>query len=605
MPDKIKEDLCMKKRLLCLALCVLMIAGACIFTGCSSSAEDDTADNIAKENSRSTKTLNMYLMTEDKTDPEAAAAVEEAINKITKSKFKTKINITFLTESEYYSKLEATFTAKAEEAEQAEAAAKALKKYVKEHKAEYGNEGAKEKFYEEYPEYLKYAETTTDPTAETTPEETVYNKDTGLLELKYPESDPNVVDIFYLSGYDRYLEYIENEWVARVDDELTSGSKKLKDYISNVFMDAMKIDGATYAVPNNRTIGSYTYMLVNKELLAKYYYDISSITTLNDCSEFLSDIARFEPDVVPIDGAPDLYNVLYWDIDPETLEISTDTFNIIGTTYSANASLGTQVQFTSLFASKKTYRDQLLSNMKYQELGYFRSDVAVDAKCAIKIVEGGAELEKQYGEDYHMVVLETPRANSDILYGSMMAVGGYSNDVTRAMEIITYINTNAELRNLIQYGIENVNYTLTEEGQVEYTGTNSYWMDINKTGNSFIAYTLAGTDPELWKYGMKQNSDATVDLILGFSLKDSKVDKAAIAKMRTLSVSVKARLDACTTYAELSALIDTLQVELRSQSNQDIKNYVAVTAEPNADGESTPYVLFYEWMTEKGFITEE
>lgn len=593
----------MKKRLLSLVLCVLMIA--CVFTGCSSNNDDDTASNIQKENSRSTKTLNMYLMTEDNTDPEAADAVEEAINKITKSKFKTKINVTFLPESEYYTVLENTFTAKADEEAQAEAAAKALRKYIKDHKAEYGNDGAKEKFYEEYPEYLKYAETTTDPTAETTPEETIYNSETGLLELKYPDADPNVVDIFYLSGYDRYVQYIENEWVARVDDELTSGSKKLKDYISNVFMDAMKIDGATYAIPNNRTIGSYTYMLVNKELLAKYYYDISTMTSLNECSEFLADIARFEPDVVPIDGAPDLYNVLYWDIDPETLDISTDTFNIIGTTYSANSSLGTQIQFTSLFASRKAYRDQLLSNMRYQELGYFKGNVAADAKCAIKIVSGGAELEKQYSEDYHMVVLETPRANSDILYGSMFAVGGYSNDVTRAMEIITYINTNAELRNLIQYGIENVNYTLTEEGQVEYVSNNDYWMDINKTGNSFIAYTVAGTDADLWKYGMQQNNDATVDLILGFSLKDSKVDKAAIAKMRTLSESVKARLDACKTYDELSALVDTLQVELRSQSNADIKNYVSVTAEANAEGESTPYVLFYEWMNEMGFITEE
>lgn len=592
----------MKKRLLSLVLCVLMIA--CVFTGCSSGS-DDTEDNIQKENSRSTKTLNMYLMTEDKTDPEATAAVEEAINKITKSKFKTKINIKFLPESEYYAALEKTFEDKAADEKLAENAQKALKKYIKDHKAELGAEGAKEKFYEEYPEYLKYAETTTDPTAETTAEETVYNKDTGLLELKYPDADPNVVDIFYLSGYDRYKDYIEKEWVARVDDELTSSSKKLKDYISNVFMDAMKIDGGTYAVPNNRIIGSYTYMLVNKELLAKYYYDVSSLASLNDCSEFLSDIARFEPDVVPIDGAPDLYNVLFWDIDPETLEISTDTFNIIGTTYAANSSLGTQIQFTSLFASRKAYRDQLLSNMKYQELGYFRSNVAEDAKCAIKIVSGGAELEKKYAEDYHMIVLETPRANSDILYGSMFAVGGYSNDVTRAMEIITYINTNSELRNLIQYGIENVNYTLTEGGQVEYTSGNGYWMDINKTGNAFVAYTVAGTDPELWKYGMKQNNDATVDLILGFSLKGSQVDTEAIAKMRTLSASVKTRLDACKTYDELSALIDTLQVELRSQSNADIKNYVAVTAEPNAKNESTPYVLFYEWMNEMGFITEE
>lgn len=594
----------MKKRLLCLALCALMLIGTFVFSGCSSSS-DDNSEAVQEEASRATTTLNMMVMTEEGTDPEQAKAVEAAINKITMSKFKTKVNITFYTESEYYTALEKSFADKEAEVELADEAAKALKKYVREHKAEYGSDGARKKFYEEYPQYLKYAETTTDPTAETTAEETVYNEDTGLLELKYPEADPNVIDIFYIGGYERYKEYIDKEWIMRIDDELTSGSKKLKDYVSDVFMESVRIDGATYAVPNNRTIGEYTYMLVNKELLAKYYYDISSITTLVDCEEFLSDIVRFEPDVVPIDGAPELYNVLYWDIDPETLSIDINKFSVVGTTYSTNATLGTQLQFTSLFASKKAFRDQLLSNKLYEELGYFRSNVPADAKCAIKIVHGGAELEKVYGETYEMVVLQSPHADTDTLFESMFAVGGYSDETSRAMEVITYFNTNSELRNLLQYGIENVNYTLDANGQVVYTNTNKYWMDINKTGNTFIAHTMAGTDPEIWEYGMKQNRDATVDMILGFDLTESDVDREIIKSIQTLSGQIEKRINDCKTYDELKVLVDSLTVELRPQSNDSIKRYVNVLAEPDAQGGNTPYVLLYEWMGSMGFITEE
>lgn len=594
----------MKKRLLCLALSALMLISMFVFSGCSNSGEDNV-DDVVDDASRTTTTLNMMVMTENGTDAEQADAVEAAINKITMSRFKTKVNISFYTEDEYYTALEKAFTDKEAEVELKDQADKALKKYIREHKAELGNDGAREKFYEEYPEYLKYAETTTDPTAETTPEETVYNEDTGLLELKYPEADPNVIDIFYIGGADRFKEYIEKEWVSRIDDELTSGSKKLKDYVSDVFMDSIKIDGGTYAVPNNRTIGEYTYMLVNKELLAKYYYDISTMTSLADCSEFLSDIVRFEPDVVPIDGAPELYNVLYWDIDPDTLEINTDEFSIIGTTYSTNASLGTQLQFTSLFASKKAFREQILTNKLYEELGYFKSNVASDAKCAIKIVKGGAELEKVYGEEYEMVVMESPCADTETLFESMFAVGGYSDEIARSMEIITYINTNPEVRNLLQYGIENINYTLDENGQVNFTETNKYWMDINKTGNAFIAYTVAGTDPEAWEYGMKQNRDATVDMILGFSLADSEVDKEIIRNINNLSDQIKERLDACKTYDELATLVESLTVELRANSNEYIKRYVNVLAEPTANNESTPYVLLYEWMVGMGFVTEE
>ena len=603
----------MKKRLLCLALCALMLISVVAFSGCSSSNTDNT-EGVVDDASRSTTTLNMVVMTEEGTDPEQAAAVVAAINKITMSKFKTKVNISFYTEDEYYTALEKSFSDKEVEVELADKADKALRKYkreakayAKEHGLTYKEADAVKQFYEEYPEYLKYAETTTDPTAETTPEETVYNEDTGLLELKYPEADPNVIDIFFIDGYERLKEYIDKEWVARVDDELNQGSKKLKDYISDVFMTSVKIDGGTYAVPNNRTVGEYTYMLVNKEMLTKYYYNVSSMSTLADCSEFLSDIVRFEPDVVPIHGSPELYNVLYWDIDPETLDINTENFSIIGTTYSPTSTLGTQLQFTSLFPSKKAFSTQMLTNKQYEEFGYFHSEVADDAKCAIKIVHGGAELEKVYGDEYEMVVLESPCADTKTIFDSMFAVGGYSDNISRAMEIITYINTNAELRNLLQYGIENVNYTLDSNGQVVYDSDNKYWMDINKTGNTFIAYTTAGTDPELWQYGMKQNRDATVDMILGFSLKDeaNKIDTDLIKKMKDISAQVETRIAACQTYDELSALVKTLTDELNGRNNADIKRYVNMIAEEDAAGKTTPYVVLYDWMLSMGFITEE
>ena len=215
----------------------------------------------------------------------------------------------FLPPAEYYEALEQAFLAKERVKEEKDAADKELRKFIRENRDVYSKEEAEKIFYEQHPEYAQYAETTTDPLAETTVEETYYNPETGLLELKYPETDPNVVDIFFLSGYERLLDYIDKEWVSRLDDELNSGAKKLKDYISKVFLDSVKVDNATYAIPNNRTIGEYTYMLVNKELLAKYYYNINDIRDLVECQEFLADIAAFEPDVVPIDGSPELYNV--------------------------------------------------------------------------------------------------------------------------------------------------------------------------------------------------------------------------------------------------------------------------------------------------------
>ena len=589
----------MIKRLLCLTLVAVLLTGSMLlFAGCSG----DDSDQITKEAERDTMTLNMYLMAKEGTTEESVDIVEAAINKITKSKFKTQINLYVYEEEDYYDAIEQRFKNKEYEAELAKEADKALRKYLKENK----DANAKQRFYEENPQYAKYAETTTDMFAESTAEQTYYNEDTGILELKYPDADPNAVDIFFIGGYDRLLEYIENEWVSRIDDELTSGSKKLKDYISSIYLDSVKIDSATYAIPNNRTIGEYTYMLVNKELLKKYYYNIEDIRSLPDCSEFLFDIAKHEPDIIPIDGSPELFNVLYWSINPDTFELERDKFSVIGRTYTATSTYGTPLLFTSIF-SLSVYRDQLLANKLYEDNGYFRSNVPAGAKCAVKIVRGGAELKDIYGDEYEMVMLESPRAYQEDIFESMFAVGGYADSKTlpRAMEIITYINTNTDFRNILAYGVEGVHYNLDENGQVVRVANNGYYMDFYKTGNAFIATTEKGMDPNIWEYGKQQNRDATVDMLLGFTFVGEKLNVSAIKAIEALSDSVKARIDACKNYAELKALTDSLVNELRSTSNNDIKNYTNSQADANEAGEAMPYVVFYEWLNSKGFISND
>ena len=162
----------MKRKLTCLALCVVLLISSLLIAGCSDDDETESGNPPDDEINRGTMTLNWYLITEEGTTPEAAKAVEEAVNKITKAKFKTKFNMFLYTEDEYYDALEQTFHAKAREAEEKDTHDKELKKFIRENKDVYGNEEAKRIFYEQHPEYLKYAETTTDPLAETTIEET-------------------------------------------------------------------------------------------------------------------------------------------------------------------------------------------------------------------------------------------------------------------------------------------------------------------------------------------------------------------------------------------------------------------------------------------------
>ena len=221
-------------------------------------------------------------------------AVNEAFSKITKTQFKTNVELRFCTEEfywkydaktgeytkvmeSYYSVLERSIR----ETRALDAERDAHDAAFAQYKSQNGIDSAgevkshdllKEEFYALYPQYQKFA-------AENviSGEEEMVLGEHGVPEIKYPDAAEGQVDIFYIgdmtiggktvSGYDKYTEYVENGWLVALDDELANASKKLTSYISTSLLEGVKMDGSVYAIPNNRPIGQYTYMMVDKALL--------------------------------------------------------------------------------------------------------------------------------------------------------------------------------------------------------------------------------------------------------------------------------------------------------------------------------------------------
>ena len=266
----------MNKKLVCLTLSILMLL-TCVFASCTTATEDEAGTESTVDNSA--KTIVMWVVTDEATDDTAKEAVNEAFTKITKAKFKTNVIIKYCTEEEYYDKLEESIETAQRDIEMQAASEKELRKYLKLHKGEKEVAELTKDFYAEHPEYQKYQkveEEDDEEGEEVTEEETIVN-DYGITEIKYPDPKENQVDIFYLSGYDKYMEYYNAEWLASLDEELSTSSKKLRDYISTSLLNGVQIEGGVYAIPNNVEIGEYTYMMVDKALFDKYYQKIDKV----------------------------------------------------------------------------------------------------------------------------------------------------------------------------------------------------------------------------------------------------------------------------------------------------------------------------------------
>ncbi|HBF14131.1 MAG TPA: hypothetical protein DDW30_00320 [Clostridiales bacterium] len=506
----------MKKRLFCLALCLVMLA-ATVLTGCSSKSLDEVQSRITDDASASAITLTMWLVSEKEVDSETASRITKAVNNITESKFTTRMQLYFLTDDEYRTVVTETIRKR---------------------------EDAKSIFADNA---VKEEETTAADESGTVVNETETDK-FGRITIKYPDLNPNQVDIIYINGEDMFREYAANGWLKRLDEELSASSKKIKEYVSQTLLSAAQIKGVsdgnevngTFAIPNNATIGKYTYMLLDKDLMEQT--DFSGIYNKDEIDGFfnkgiftyLDIVSKSNPDVVPVDATYDqMVDLLahYWSIDPETYEEDSSRFSLLGYRYTNPKTLSkgqTILSFQNLF-NDETFRKNYYELNLMRLNGYFGT-AAEGQKAAVRFETGDlAKYESYRSEDskYYPVIVKYPSVDVDDVYKNMFGVCAYTVNLSRSMQILTYLTTNVDFRNLIQYGEEDVDYKKTVDGNVVTIERlqETYMMDVFKTGNAFIAYPDPAKDltADVWEIGKKQNRDALIEPLLNF-------DFAALAK---------------------------------------------------------------------------
>ncbi len=631
----------MSKRLTCLALCVLMVLSV-FLTSCQE--EETTTDTTA-----SAMTLTMLTITDTQvyyTDEEYAAlsetekqhvaevnaqydAVEAAINKITKSKFRTQLEIYYYTMDQYLDILEEKLTNNEVLATERETATKEYKRFQRAEKRN-GNTDETlvyEKFVVEYPELAKYIKAPVGAEVETETELVDEEETESILDIKFPEVDPNQVDIMFVGSYEQYMDYIERGWLSQLDASLKSGvAKKLTTYVYPAFLAAAKTEKGYYAIPNNTIVGEYTTLLVNKAMCDKYS-DITQLKSLYDVVPLVQDVAKYETGIDPVwcDSYRGFTNVHFWSVDhaknadgDEEFTIDSDKFSVIGCMYSPNyeavSTSPTYFAPTNIL-SDASFRNQLIALKTFEYNNYYGADGSQN-DFAVGIVKGSAKDIESYAEKYYTVTLECPVATQEDLFGSMFGVSAFTTDLSRAMEIITLLNTDAKFRNLFQYGIEEVNYNLNEADCAERTADNLYMMDIYKTGNIFIAYPDAdeGMDYQTLEYAKMQDVEVKTNPTIGFEI--TAEDLPNIANLDLVNKATEefwATINACTSVEDtvdatgrkvegLTSVLTKFSAQLEAGNYKAVRQ---VTLNPILDGDSnfSLAALYYLWCQNMGYAS--
>lgn len=622
----------MSKRLISFALCLLMLASV-FMTSCGKEAVEVSASDSAK-------TLTMLVITETQvyyTDAEYAAlsaaekaevdiireqyaAVEEAINKTTKAKYKTQLNMYYYTAEQYEEILEG----KLERSEDYKEKSTQAKKYYTNFKRTEKYAGntdevlVYEKFCQAHPDMAEYIDA---------PVVNVEGAETEKTdEIKYPEVSEDQVDVLFIGSYEQYMTYIEREWLTKLDTLLNSNvAKKLSSYVYPAFMAAAKTEKGYFAVPNNILVGEYTALLINKEMCDKYS-DITQLSCLADAIPLVKDVAKYEEGIDPVwcDSYLGYTNTHFWSINYAKVDvtddagitrstyeydINPDTFSVLGSVYNKDFQALTAdpnyFAFTNLL-NDTSFRNQMVA-LKTIELGGYQGEKGSTNDFAVGVVKGiGKEIE-QYRDKYYIVTLENPVATEADLFGSMFAVSSFtaSDNRNAAMEIITLLNTDADFRNLLQYGIKGTNYEVNDEGCAERLPDNRYMMDVFKTGNMFIAYPDAdrGMDQQTWEYAKTQDLDVRSNPTLSFTISwDDSPSRDCIDLVNTATAAFEAALAECKTVEEVEALITRFVSQIEAGEYRNIKQ-TAMNAFLDSESSNFPIATLYRlWSIKMGYL---
>jgi len=339
-------------------------------------------------------------------------------------------------------------------------------------------------------------------------------------------------DVAFASDFTAYAK--RGAWL-RLDNYLSTVGKDMYDIIDPVFWQGVRMDdGGIYGIPTNKELAVRQQWTYPDELIKKYDIDISNYNTLESLDPLLQMIKLQEPDYLPMMLDKDSQNF----------------FALYGYEYVIDKKLPLMVQsldpnsqVVSIFETKKAR--QVLDTLRhYYKEGYINEDAALrenqelerGLKVFWKASEGGPLAENTWSKFRGYKVMAHPvtpeLVTTEGLRGGIMAVSSGTKHPVESVKFLNLLNTDPELRNLFNYGIEGVHYTLDDRDQVvpippkdesgnAIPGASPNYAGVTYTqGNWFILNTVGGQFPDpLNKWDQFRSSNARVvkSSMLGFT----------------------------------------------------------------------------------------
>ena len=314
-----------------------------------------------------------------------------------------------------------------------------------------------------------------------------------------------------------YVRHAGNGAFLELGEYLSGEGSRLYDAVDPRLWHGVRLDGGIYGVPTNKELAPVVQFLFSSYLVEKYSIDIDAYPTIESLEPLLEWIAQQEPDVIPLMFTSERVNLS----------------DLLGFEYVAGADLPLVVRsgdpgcrVENIYETQEMIDLQNTLRRFYQK-GLINADATVRTAISrfrseqvfCRIATGGPESEASFSVDFGYPIVcrfaGTPWITNTSTRGGIMAVNAHTEHPREALAFLSAVNLDPDVRNLLNYGVEGVHYTLNADDQVEVISDRYRGVPYTQ-GNWYILKTMAGEDPDKWQRYREYNREAQPSVLLGF-----------------------------------------------------------------------------------------
>lgn len=337
------------------------------------------------------------------------------------------------------------------------------------------------------------------------------------------------------AGANDYQSNVTKNAFMDITDYLeTDELKYIKNLYRDAIWDACRVNGKIYGIPVEQVIYNQDSIQFLKSYMDKYNINpYEKLKTMDDLEDIYATVHAGEPDLIMTTA---VYGVWFekgtnlpgtWSIDK----------NGVVTDFSDRPNRG-------LEGAKLARR--------WYENGYFPVDIATFSETESYLnqgkilsyyqrylpgVEGKAKIKRGY--DVNIVPTSDKIISRSSVQSTLTAVSFTSKHPMRALKLVQLLHQDADLLNLICYGIEGRDYTKDPENPKRMNrDSGAYYVAEFMIGSQFLAYLVPSYEDGVWEETRSENEAADIDPNIGFSF-DRKPVETEIANVSAVSEEYK------------------------------------------------------------------